>query len=105
MGVQAGLANPVAERTLTSQPSRLREWRQNRRATLSHRRGSAGFVLLHFAGTIRSVLGTAETKVRVLHNSHASRSGALIAIAGMTTAIVMIAPATSEGAGGEPRRE
>jgi hypothetical protein len=34
----------------------------------------AGFVFLHFGGTIRSVLGTAETTVRGSAHSHASRS-------------------------------
>jgi hypothetical protein len=63
----------------------------------------AGFVFLHFAGTIRSVLGTAETTV---HGSaqlaRVAFAGALTGIAGMATAIVMIAAATSEGTDADP---
>ena len=63
----------------------------------------AGFVFLHFAGTIRSVLGTAETTVRgSVQLARVAFAGALIGIAGMTTAIVMIAAATSEGADADP---
>jgi hypothetical protein len=57
----------------------------------------AGFVFLHFAGTIRSVLGTAETTVRgSAQLARVAFAGALIGIGGMTTAIVMIAAASSE---------
>ena len=60
-------------------------------------------LFLHFAGTIRSVLGTAETTVRgSAQLARVAFAGALIGIAGMTTAIVMIAAASSEGAGANP---
>jgi hypothetical protein len=63
----------------------------------------AGFVFLHFAGTIRSVLGTAETTVRgSAQLARVAFAGALTGIAGMTMAIVMIAAASSEGAGANP---
>jgi hypothetical protein len=63
----------------------------------------AGFVFLHFAGTIRSVLGTAETTVPgTAQLARVAFAGALIGIAGMTTAIVMIAAASSEGADANP---
>ena len=59
----------------------------------------AGFVFLHFAGTIRSVLGTAETTVRgSAQLARVAFAGALVGIAGMTTAIVMVSAATTEGA-------
>ena len=59
----------------------------------------AGFVFLHFVGTIRSVLGTAETTVRgSAQLSRVAFAGALVGIAGMTTAIVMVSAATTEGA-------
>jgi len=62
----------------------------------------AGFVFLHFAGTIRSVFGTAETTVGgSVQLARIAFAGALTGIAGMTTAIVMIAAASSEG--GSPR--
>jgi hypothetical protein len=63
----------------------------------------AGFVFLHFAGTMRSVLGKAET---ALHSSvqlaRVAFAGALTGILGMATAIVIIAAATSEGADADP---
>jgi hypothetical protein len=63
----------------------------------------AGFVFLHFLGTIRSVLGTAETTVRgSAQLARVAFGGALIGIAGMTTAIVMVSAATSEGADVNP---
>jgi hypothetical protein len=63
----------------------------------------AGFVFLHFAGTIRSVLGTAETTVRGSPQlARVAFGGAVIGIAGMTTAIVMVSAATSEGADVNP---
>jgi succinate dehydrogenase/fumarate reductase cytochrome b subunit len=59
----------------------------------------AGFVFLHFAGTIRSVLGRAESTGRgSAQLARVAFAGALIGIAGMSIAIVMIAAATSEGA-------
>jgi hypothetical protein len=63
----------------------------------------AGFVFLHFAGTIRTVLGTAETTVRGSPQlARVAFAGALIGIAGMTAAIVMIAAASSEDADADP---
>jgi hypothetical protein len=63
----------------------------------------AGFVFLHFAGTIRSVLGSAETTVRgSAQLARVAFAGALTGIAGMTMAIVMIAAASSEGADADP---
>jgi hypothetical protein len=63
----------------------------------------AGFVFLHFVGTIRSVLGTAETTVRgSAQLARVAFAGALIGIAGMTTAIVMVSAATTEGADANP---
>jgi hypothetical protein len=63
----------------------------------------AGFVFLHFAGTIRSVLGTAETTVRgSAQLARVAFGGAVVGIAGMATAIVMIAAAGSEGAEADP---
>jgi hypothetical protein len=61
----------------------------------------AGFVFLHFAATIRSVLGSAETTGRgSAQLARVAFAGALTGIAGMSIAIVMIAAATSE----EPTR-
>ena len=63
----------------------------------------AGFAFLHFVGTIQSVLGTAESTVRgSAQLARVAFAGALIGIAGMTTAIVMIAAASSEGADANP---
>jgi hypothetical protein len=63
----------------------------------------AGFVFLHFVGTIRSVLGPAETTIRgSAQLARVAFGGALIGIAGMTTAIVMVSAATSEGADVNP---
>ena len=63
----------------------------------------AGFAFLHFVGTIRSVLGRTETTVRgSAQLARVAFAGALIGIAGMTTAIVMIASATSEGVDANP---
>lgn len=63
----------------------------------------AGFVFLHFAGTIRSVLGSAETTGRgSAQLARVAFAGALTGIAGMSIAIVMIAAATSEGADADP---
>jgi hypothetical protein len=63
----------------------------------------AGFVFLHFAGTMRSVLGKAEA---ALHSSvqlaRVAFAGALTGILGMATAIVIVAAATSEGADADP---
>jgi hypothetical protein len=63
----------------------------------------AGFVFLHFAGTIRSVLGSAETMGRgSAQLARTAFAGGIIGIAGMTIAIVIIASATSEGADVDP---
>ena len=63
----------------------------------------AGFVFLHFAGTIRSVLGNAETTVRgSAQLARVAFAGALTGITGMTMAIVIVAAATSEGADADP---
>ena len=52
----------------------------------------AGFVFLHFVGTIRTVLGDAETTVRgSVQLARVAFAGALTGMAGMTTAIVIIA--------------
>jgi hypothetical protein len=63
----------------------------------------AGFVFLHFAGTVRSVLVTSETTVRgSAQLSRAAFAGALTGITGMTMAIVMIASASTEGGDANP---
>jgi hypothetical protein len=63
----------------------------------------AGFVFLHFAGTIRSVLGSAETTGRdSAQLARTAFAGAITGIAGMSIAIVMVASATSEGADADP---
>ena len=59
----------------------------------------AGFVFLHFAGTIRGVLGSAEATVRgSVQLARVAFAGALAGITGITMAIVMIAAAATEGA-------
>jgi hypothetical protein len=63
----------------------------------------AGFVFLHFAGKLRSVLGAAEREAfgsGVL--ARVAFAGALTGMAGMAMAIVMIAAATSEGPDADP---
>ena len=63
----------------------------------------AGFVFLHFAGTIRSVLGSAETTVRgSAQLARVAYAGAITGITGITMAIVMIAAAATEGADANP---
>jgi hypothetical protein len=63
----------------------------------------AGFVFLHFAGTIRTVLGTAETSVRGSGQlAQAAFAGAVTGITGITMAIVMIAGASAVGADADP---
>ena len=63
----------------------------------------AGFVFLHFVGTIRAVLGSAEITVRgSAQLARTAFAGALTGIAGMSIAIVIIASATSEGADADP---
>ena len=63
----------------------------------------AGFVFLHFAGTIRSVLGSAESTVRgSVQLARVVYAGAITGITGITMAIVMIASAATEGADANP---
>jgi hypothetical protein len=63
----------------------------------------AGFVFLHFAGTIRSVLGSAEATLRgSVQLARVAFAGAVIGITGVTIAVVMIAGASAEGADANP---
>jgi len=63
----------------------------------------AGFALLHFAGTIGSVLGRAETTVHgSVQLARAAFAGAVVGAAGIAMAIVTVAAATSEGADADP---
>ena len=63
----------------------------------------AGFVFLHFAGTIRSVLGSAESTVRgSVQLARVAYAGAITGITGITMALVMIAAAATEGADADP---
>ena len=63
----------------------------------------AGVVFLPFAGTIRSVLGSAEATVRgSVQLARVAFAGALAGITGITMAIVMIAAAATEGADADP---
>jgi hypothetical protein len=63
----------------------------------------AGFALLHFAGTIRNVLGSVEVTVRgSAQLANAAFAGAITGVVGITMAIVMIAAATSVGTDAEP---
>ena len=63
----------------------------------------AGFVFLHFAGTIRSVLGCAEATVSgSMQLARVAFAGALVGITGITIAIVIIAAAATEGADADP---
>jgi len=63
----------------------------------------AGFVFLHFAATIRTALGSAETTLRgSVELARAAFAGAITGMAGMTMAIVIIASATTEGADSNP---
>ena len=63
----------------------------------------AGFALLHFAGTIRSVLGSAETTVpSSVQLARVAFAGAVVGAAGLAMAIVMVGAATSEGADADP---
>ena len=63
----------------------------------------AGFVFLHFAGTIRSVLGSAEaTGGGPVQLARVAFAGAITGITGITMAIVMIAAAATEGADADP---
>ena len=63
----------------------------------------AGVVFLHFAATIRTVLGSAEATVRgSVQLARVAFAGALTGITGITMAIVMIASAATEGADANP---
>jgi len=63
----------------------------------------AGFVFLHFAGTIRSVLGSAEATVGgSVRLARVAFAGAITGTAGITIAIVIIAAAAAEGADADP---
>ena len=63
----------------------------------------AGFVFLHFAGTIRSVLGSAEATVGGSGQlARTAFAGAVTGITGITMAIVMIAGASVAGADADP---
>ena len=63
----------------------------------------AGFVFLFFLSTMRSVLGAAESSISGRAQlARAAFAGGLVGIAGMTTAIVIISSATSEGADADP---
>jgi hypothetical protein len=63
----------------------------------------AGFVFLHFAATIRTALGGAETTaVGSAQLARAAFAGAITGMAGMAMAIVMISSANTEGADANP---
>ena len=63
----------------------------------------AGLAMLHFAGTIRSMLGTAEPTVRGSERlAVAAFAGAVVGAAAIALAIVIVAAATSEGANADP---
>jgi len=58
----------------------------------------AGVLFLHYAGTVRSVLGAAEAAAgSSVQLPRVAFAGALVGMAGMATAIVTIASSTSEG--------
>jgi len=63
----------------------------------------AGFALLHFAGTIRSVLGSAEAAIdSSVQLAQVAFAGAVVGTASLATAIVMVSAATSVGADADP---
>ena len=63
----------------------------------------AGFALLHFAATIRDVLGSAETTFPgAVQLARVAFAGAVVGAGALATAIVMVAAATSEGADADP---
>ena len=63
-----------------------------------------GVAFLHFAGTIRSALESADATVRPGSGAlaHAAFGGALVGITGIGMALVTVASATSEGSGADP---
>jgi succinate dehydrogenase/fumarate reductase cytochrome b subunit len=63
----------------------------------------AGFVLLHFAATIRTALGDAERRAGgSAQLARVAFAGAITGMAGMAMAIVIISSATTEGADANP---
>jgi hypothetical protein len=63
----------------------------------------AGFVFLHFAGTIRGVLGTAENPDRgSAQLARTAFAGGVVGMAAMAMAIVIVGAASSEGADADP---
>lgn len=63
----------------------------------------AGFVFLHFAGTIRSVLGSAEAATTgSVQLARVAFAGGLIGITGIAIAVVIIAGATALGDVADP---
>jgi len=63
----------------------------------------AGFAFLHFAGTIRSVLGSAEAAIHgSVQLTRVAFAGAVVGITGITMAVVMIAGASAEGGEVDP---
>jgi hypothetical protein len=63
----------------------------------------AGFVFLHFAGMIRSVLDGAETRVPgSVQLARVAFAGAVTGITGITMAVIMIAGATAVGGTADP---
>jgi succinate dehydrogenase/fumarate reductase cytochrome b subunit len=63
----------------------------------------AGFVFLHFAATIRTVLGDAEARGGgSAQLARVAFAGAITGMAGMVMAIVIISSATTEGADANP---
>jgi hypothetical protein len=63
----------------------------------------ACFAFLHFAGTIRSVLGSTEATLQgSVQLARAAYAGAITGITAFTVALVMVGAATSEGADADP---
>ena len=63
----------------------------------------AGVALLHFAGTIRTALGGAETTFTgSAQLARVAFAGAVVGATGIAMAIVMVGAATSEGASADP---
>lgn len=63
----------------------------------------AGVALLHFAGTIRSTLGSAETgNAGSVELARVAFAGAAVGATGIAMAIVTVAAATSEGGHADP---
>jgi len=63
----------------------------------------AGVALLHFAGTIRSALGRAETTLQgSVDLARVAFAGAIVGCACLAMAIVMVAAASSPGAAADP---